>query len=806
MRFSFCLIAALVASTAVAQVTHPYSGMTLVRSGGSAMVVSDLCAAGVSVRATRFSERNARPQQWADGLGVQAAINADFFDFPGWSRVVGRARGAGEEWPADRQNSENRAYWQFGPGLAQLVGDANIAPASGVTEIVSGHNVLIQGGQSRAPNFDGDSVITTAHRRTAIGVSADRRFLYLYATDNNFTGSQVVAQLEQMRVQAGAPPIDMATNEDGGGSSQLYVRGIGEVIDSTRPVNNHLGVFARGSGDAPNCPIPPDKRDVALRGDGKSGWTMDVRGRIEAFGGAPALGPPGARWSFDVARRLVLRKDGTSAYLLDGWGGIHEVGNAPAATGYAYWPNWDIARAIVLRADQTSDYTLDGYGGIHPFGGAPVVGGGPYWPDFDIARDLLLRDDGISGYVLDGLGVLHPFGGAPALAVPHTFTTDIAVRAVLSFDQTSGYVVDKTGALWPFGNAPTVKSETFGDNQITSVGLGPDAVSGVVLHPKAGPKPWRSARVMRAFGFKPGTSQGYRLRGDGSLAAFGGAPDLMTPILWPDWDIARDLVLRPDGVSGWIVDGYGGVHAFGGATQPPAGGPYWPSWDIVRRIVPGPNGTLGYLMEGYGGIHALAGTPDISYTGYWAGSDMGRDFAINAAGTGGFSLDGYGALFPFGVAPGPAEPALWTWDIGRALALRADQKSGYLLDGWGGVHPFGHAPAALDNAYAPGWDVYRDIAVQSDTEAFSLDVYGTVHPIHLPYVDAGVDPMPGGDQTGVDGGAGGGSGLAPSDTLEGADTLKGGCGCSGASGSLPALVLALALRRRRSTTPPRCGA
>jgi len=80
-------------------------------------VVADLCSPGVSVRATEYSERKATPAGWAQkaGVDVEAAINADFFDFPGWTLVNGRggetARIGG--WKAF---FEVRSYWQFGPG------------------------------------------------------------------------------------------------------------------------------------------------------------------------------------------------------------------------------------------------------------------------------------------------------------------------------------------------------------------------------------------------------------------------------------------------------------------------------------------------------------------------------------------------------------------------------------------------------------------------------------------------------------------------------------------------------------------
>ncbi|MDB4942154.1 MAG: putative exported peptidase [Labilithrix sp.] len=268
----------LTASTANAAVSHPFPGVTQVTDPDRVLVIADLCAPGVSGRATKYAEREATPAQWAAkaGVNVDVAVNADFFDFPGWTYVVGRARGGGEDWPAGQQNRENRSYWQFGPEMAKLVEPAATAPSAGVTDIVGAHNVLVRGGASLAPNFDGDAVITTAHRRTAIGIDAERAHLYLFATNLNLTGSAVVTYVTQMAKEGGAPAVDFLTNEDGGGSSQMFVRGQGQVIDSGRQVNNHLGILAKGSGPAPMCPnrAPRGAFDAATC-TSIDGWAQD---------------------------------------------------------------------------------------------------------------------------------------------------------------------------------------------------------------------------------------------------------------------------------------------------------------------------------------------------------------------------------------------------------------------------------------------------------------------------------------------------------------------------------------------------
>ncbi|MBK7579731.1 MAG: phosphodiester glycosidase family protein [Myxococcales bacterium] len=267
---------ALFAGTASAQVSDPHPGIRLVNHGSTALVVADLCAAGVSVRATKYGERNKTAAGWAQAVDAEVAINADFFDFPGWSFVVGRARGGGEDWPADKQLKEVRSYWQFGINQAGLVPNAATEPGYLVTDIVGGHNILIENGQGKGPVYDGDAVLEGAHRRTAVGISADQRYLYFFVSNTPLNGDGIVWSMVANANEAGAAPIHWATNMDGGGSSQLYVKGIGSVISSTRPVNNHLGIYAKGAGESWQCNRAPEGWLDSVDASGAVGWTRDV--------------------------------------------------------------------------------------------------------------------------------------------------------------------------------------------------------------------------------------------------------------------------------------------------------------------------------------------------------------------------------------------------------------------------------------------------------------------------------------------------------------------------------------------------
>ena len=485
----------------------------------------------------------------------------------------------------------------------------------------------------------------------------------------------------------------------------------------------------------------PPRRDVVLRSDGVSGYTLDGYGGVHPFGGAPPVGPTAYWPGWDIARDIVLRPDGKSGYTLDGYGGVHPFGGAPPPGPTAYWGGWDIARDIVLRPDGKSGYTLDGYGGVHPFGGAPPPGPTAYWPGWDIAREMVLRPDGKSGYTLDGYGGVHPFGGAPPPGpTAYWGGWDIARDIVLGFDGKSGYTLDGYGGVHPFGGAPSVKgSAYFGPSDAaTAMALAPDGVTGQVLNVGGSLHRFAEAATGRAVAVRPDGRSGYTLDGWGGVRPFGGAPAVGPTAYWQGWDIARDMALRDDGVSGYTLDGYGGVHPFGGA--PPVGRTEYPGRDIMRGIALRPDGKSGYTLDGYGGVHPFGGAPPVSTTASWPGWDIARDIVLRKDGVSGYVLDGYGGVQPFGGAPSVGTTEYPGWDIMRGIALRSDGKSGYTLDGRGGVHPFGGAPAVKLGGHWPGWDAVRDLAlVPNEGSGYVVDAYA--NPVRF-YVDDNVPPTP----------------------------------------------------------------
>jgi CHAP domain len=181
-----------------------------------------------------------------------------------------------------------------------------------------------------------------------------------------------------------------------------------------------------------------------------------------------------------------------------------------------------------------------------------------------------------------------------------------------------------------------------------------------------------------------------------------------------------------EGASGYVLDGYGGLHSFGNApsvTSPTT----WPGWDIARAIAVVARGK-GYILDGYGGLHAFGGAPYLSDNVYW-GWDIARGVALCRGGAGGYVLDGWGGIHPIGNAQALSGGPYWpNWDIARGIVVNSTCAGGYVLDGYGGVHPFGNASAVNLSAYWGGWDIARSIALVTDNSGYVLDGYGGIHP------------------------------------------------------------------------------
>lgn len=198
----------------------------------------------------------------ASRYDAQAAINGSFFDMRGgWPvcflRVDGIQRG--ENTPGNDTTS-NRKYYQHATLLLRhgrprfTVPDSNRLWEEHLPDsnIMTAGPMLLRGGQAVEQRGD-RTFVTQRHNRTAIGMRRDGTVLLLVA-DGRHPGKADGLTLEELTLILRWLGCVEAINLDGGGSSTLYVRDRGGVVNhpsdngrydrlGERPVSNALLVL-----------------------------------------------------------------------------------------------------------------------------------------------------------------------------------------------------------------------------------------------------------------------------------------------------------------------------------------------------------------------------------------------------------------------------------------------------------------------------------------------------------------------------------------------------------------------------------
>ena len=197
--------------------------------------------------------------RWAASVGATVAINANYFG----KLAEGETNTLGLSVSDGRIVSPVREYaGAFDPSLVftkdriAKIGVFNGDQAQDAWDAVAGigasptdpdhGGLLVENGKNRGERARIDPEIR--HPRTAAGVSADGRTLWLVVVDGRQPGYSVgmtLPELGDLMIELGA---DDALNLDGGGSSAFVARdSAGEVVlnkpsdGAFRPVANHLG-------------------------------------------------------------------------------------------------------------------------------------------------------------------------------------------------------------------------------------------------------------------------------------------------------------------------------------------------------------------------------------------------------------------------------------------------------------------------------------------------------------------------------------------------------------------------------------
>ncbi|WP_394835097.1 phosphodiester glycosidase family protein [Pendulispora rubella] len=226
----------------------------------------DLCQDGISFRATKFDERGQRTSDFGSSVEAQAAVNGDFF-VSGFGLERGIAVGDGEPWPPSNiPDDPSTGQVAIGENRLELIPDWVVQETEDwMHEVVGGRPTVLREGA--IPDTSGHATLCKRNPRTAIGLSEDRRTLFIAVVDGRATTrvGMTCTELGELMQDLGAHD---ALNLDGGGSSTMWLEGEGVLNYPTdgreRTVGNHLALMASGEGPAQACPVARAKR-VSLR-------------------------------------------------------------------------------------------------------------------------------------------------------------------------------------------------------------------------------------------------------------------------------------------------------------------------------------------------------------------------------------------------------------------------------------------------------------------------------------------------------------------------------------------------------------
>jgi hypothetical protein len=255
-RFALVLAFVATAASAADTWTTPFAGVRkLYRTNASPTwqihaLEIDLDQPGIRLRSTASGERRRTPASFAQLVGAQLAVNADFFSYTDYS-TSGLSAGNGTAWAGTADTNASTSF-AFGTNRYELAAKSSVITfnSSWMQGVVSGKPDLLRAGAVTTAQHTG-SLCTVRHPRTALGMSQDNKTLYLVVVDGRSTASVGMTCGELATLMRGLGAWH-ATNLDGGGSSSMYVAGQGTVnrpSDGTpRVVANHLAVFAPATG------------------------------------------------------------------------------------------------------------------------------------------------------------------------------------------------------------------------------------------------------------------------------------------------------------------------------------------------------------------------------------------------------------------------------------------------------------------------------------------------------------------------------------------------------------------------------
>jgi uncharacterized protein YigE (DUF2233 family) len=234
----------------------------------------DLSNDAVRVIGSRQADRGLKVSDYARKNKALVAMNGDYFDDKFYP--VGLTIGPCGQWEGTKDTSRE-GFVAIGDESGTIYTQSDVVDPVGdwVDTAVSGWPLLVKE-CAPLPKLPGSDAFTrSAHPRTAVGLSADRKTLYLVVADGRRAGVPGLTLPQLASFMADRLHACSAINLDGGGSSAMWV---GEKIVNRpsdgveRRVAVHLAVvLAR---DVPACEMgamtsaaPIGSRRIDLRGD-----------------------------------------------------------------------------------------------------------------------------------------------------------------------------------------------------------------------------------------------------------------------------------------------------------------------------------------------------------------------------------------------------------------------------------------------------------------------------------------------------------------------------------------------------------
>jgi exopolysaccharide biosynthesis protein len=209
----------------------------------------DLTNDDIKVISTRESEKGLKVSDFAKREHALVAINGDYFD--DHFNPVGMTVGPCGEWDSVKK-IRREGYIAVGDNKARIARQSEVSldddPEPWMEATVSGWPALIVSCKPLTTLPGSASFTLATHPRTAVGLSKDRKTLYLVVADGRRTGIPGFTLPQLASFMSEKLHACAAINLDGGGSSAMWVsdRIVNRPADGVeRPVGDHLAVVLR---------------------------------------------------------------------------------------------------------------------------------------------------------------------------------------------------------------------------------------------------------------------------------------------------------------------------------------------------------------------------------------------------------------------------------------------------------------------------------------------------------------------------------------------------------------------------------